>query len=96
MSIANGNVATMNNDDLLEKAKILSEYFVLVFEDYWVKGGKEFDGDVVEFMLFTHNLTFQVAFAYAHKMIKPDGLTEDGIADIHEAHDILVNSMDLE
>lgn len=90
MSIADDKVVTMNQDDLLEKSQELSDFFLPVFEDYWMKGGQTFDGDIVEFCLYTHNLSFQIAFLYAHKMIKPDGLTEKAVADIEEVY-LLMN-----
>jgi len=95
MSIANDKVVTMTNDELYKKAEEVSEYFMLVFEDYWMRGGKDFDGDIVEFCLFTHNLSFQTAFAYAHGLIERDGLTEKGVGYINEVYDILMNGMDL-
>lgn len=89
MSVANDKVVTMNHDDLLEKCKEMSDFFLPVFEDYWMKDEPVFDGDIVEFCLYTHNLSFQAAFLYAHKMIKPDGLTETALADIEEAYSLM-------
>jgi len=90
MSIANDKVVTMN---ILEKSEELSEFFLPVFEDYWLDGGKQFDGDVVEFCLVSHNLSFQLAFQYAHGLIKRDGLTDKGIDYINEAHEIMLEGI---
>jgi hypothetical protein len=86
--MSEGNV-TMDTMTTKEKCKHLSDFFLPVFEDYWGKGG-DYDGDVVEFCLFTNNLAFQIAFAVEHGMVSEEGLSKTAISDIDNTYQIMV------
>jgi hypothetical protein len=76
--------------ELREKCSIMSEYFLPVFEDFWTEEGKVVTEDV-RFALFTNGLTFQIAFAVEYDLISVEGLSQEAIDDINEAHAHLVS-----
>jgi Mg2+ and Co2+ transporter CorA len=76
--------------ELREKCFIMSEYFLPVFEDFWIEEDKTVTEDV-RFALFTNGLTFQIAFAVEHDLISVEGLSQEAIDDINEAHAHLVS-----
>jgi hypothetical protein len=76
--------------ELREKCFIMSEYFLPVFEGFWTEEGKVVTEDV-RFALFTNGLTFQIAFAVEYDLISVEGLSQEAIDDINEAHAHLVS-----
>jgi hypothetical protein len=76
--------------ELREKCFIMSEYFLPIFEDFWTEEGKVVTEDV-RFALFTNGLTFQIAFAVEYDLISVEGLSQEAIDDINEAHAHLVS-----
>jgi hypothetical protein len=80
----------LDTTELREKCFILSEYFLPVFEDFWTEEGKVVTEDV-RFALFTNGLTFQIAFAVEYDLISVEGLSQEAIDDINEAHAHLVS-----
>jgi hypothetical protein len=76
--------------ELREKCFIMSEYFLPVFEDFWIEEDKTVTEDV-RFALYMSGLTFQIAFAVEHDLISVEGLSPRAIEDINEAHAYLVS-----
>jgi hypothetical protein len=76
--------------ELREKCFIMSEYFLPVFEDFWCEEDKVVTEDV-RFALYMSGLTFQIAFAVEHDLISVEGLSQEAIDDINEAHAHLVS-----
>jgi hypothetical protein len=80
----------IDENELREKCFIMSEYFLPIFEDFWCEEGKTVTEDV-RFALYMSGLTFQIAFAVEHDLIKISGLSEEAIEDINRAHAHLVS-----
>lgn len=80
----------VNAMEIKQKCKDLAEFYLPVFEDHWIDGGKRFSGDVVEFCLFTNNLAFQLAFAIEYGLVSVDGLTAEGVKDIEDTHELML------
>jgi len=87
MSVAYDKVNTM---ELREKCKDLAEFFLPVFEDYWDEGASRFDGDVVEFCMYSDNISFQIAFAVEFGLMDISGITPRGAEYINETYDTMV------
>lgn len=95
-SISNSqNYESTNDDeqmrelDLREKCKEMSDFFLPVFEDYWINGGGKFEGDVVDFCMHSDNLSFQMAFAVANGLVDLSGLTPRGRQYIEDSYDAM-------
>jgi hypothetical protein len=80
----------IDTTELREKCFIMSEYFLPIFEDFWSGEDKVVTEDV-RFALFTNGLTFQIAFAVEYDLISVEGLSQEAIDDINEAHAHLVS-----
>lgn len=84
---------TINTMELKEKCTEMAEFFLPVFEDYWMEGGKRFDGDVVEFCMYTDNISFQIAFAVEFGLMDLSAITPRGREYIEETYDTMVEGI---
>ena len=90
MSEGNGKIATMDKVKVKAQAKVLSEYFLPIFEQFWVDD-TELDKKDVVFALYQNNLSFQIAFAVEYGLVDVSGLSEIAVQDIQDTYDILTS-----
>jgi len=90
MSEGNGKIATMDKVKVRAQAKVLAEYFLPIFEQFWIDD-TELDKKDVVFALYQNNLSFQIAFAVEYNLIDITGLSDISKQDIQDTYDILTS-----